>query len=183
MDPKDIEKLLKSVPQQYRATLLSYLSGAYNPLTTSDTGSALWNQYANDANTPKTIQELMSLIDQGYNEFQIQAYVDQQQQDGNGFVGDSQMQASTLKALAKKLQEDKTSVKNEDVFTKMGVSSPLDVYTKETVPIPESQLKKIVSLQKANKPNIEAQSQAEQDYQKALFDYNVCTKQVSNGTR
>jgi len=180
MDPKEIQKLLKLVPQAQRATLLAYLSGNYNPMS-GGTNSALWNQYADSPDTPQTIQELMGLVEQGYNEFQIQAFIDQQEPDDNGFIGDSQMQATTLKSLAKKLQEEKSSLKNEDVFTKLGVSSPLDLYTSETVPLPESQVKVIEQLRKSGKSYALDALKADQDYQKALFNYQFGERKYQTG--
>lgn len=172
MDPKDIEKLLKTVPSKYRSALLAYLSGSYNPLSTASSGGDLWNQYSGE-DTPATIRKYMDMIEQGYNPFQIEAAIDQDTQDANGFVGDSQMQSDTLKNLMTAMRKEKTTAQQSDVFSQMNISSPLEVYTADTVPLPDSQMKKILKLQVGNKPYEEAQSKANFDYQNALLKYKT----------
>ena len=168
---KDIKKLMNMSPEKLRAWAI--MSGLIPADTLGGSDTPLWNQYSQAPDTPEEVQTLMAQIESGANPFQIEAAIDQRSGgDADAMIGT--MSARTLKALAKAMYKEYTSASpGGDFLSKAGLSSPYDIYTEETVPLPKSVLDKIAKIQASEaggkkKYNV---NKAEQEYQQALIKF------------
>ena len=117
--------------------MLAYLAGVYDPVSAQgkNAGGALWSQYSQ--NPDPTIQDIISKIEGGADEFYLNSYI-----DAMGDVSQTGFQVGDLKGLAKALQKEYTGASSgssyggkQDVWSKAGLRNPLDLYTAEDAPL------------------------------------------------
>jgi hypothetical protein len=142
--------------------LLAVLAGVYTPPVETG-GGTLYNQYkATEAQNPDIINRILYNIENGMNEYEIEADIDAAIAElGQNFdvanvnaygqsVTPLGMAPDTLKSMAKAMQKEYSSDKGKaDYWQKAGLRNPIDVYTIEDVPMSAQSQMSIQDIQSA----------------------------------
>lgn len=117
--------------------MLAFLAGVYTPDVDQGGMGTLWSSYAGNPDYP-VVQDIISKIEGGADPYYLGSYIDSLGGNTDSF------QPEDLKGLTRALYKEYTgSKKKDDVWSKAGLRSPLDVYSVEDVPISESVAKLI----------------------------------------
>lgn len=169
---------------------IAMLSGAYDPVaaqgdTVAGSGQ-LWNTYAGNPDYPE-LQSIINTISQGGDQYQVQEQVNRVLggKDTAGFFS-----ADNLSKLAQGLYKEYTGggtssgkAAKQDVFSKAGIRSPLDVYTAQDVPVPDAVNKSLVSLIPAFSSIMEKTKQAKAAESGALRDWKSAQNEEAKNVK
>lgn len=131
--------------------LLLALAGVLDPMSGQGAGqsSGIYNQFANDPNTPATVQQVMDWVDQGLNKYQIESMVTQLP---DAVVMDGGYTKKQLVSMANDMTKQRSTGADKNVFEKAGYRNPNDVYTAADVPLSAGSQKRMMELQAEYKP-------------------------------
>lgn len=118
--------------------LLGLLTGGFDPMTMSPGAGGDWSRYAGNPEYPE-LQKIISEIEAGRDQYQISSAVDALTAGGGTLDG---FQPQDFKNLALNLQKEYSGGDNADWFRAAGLSSPLQQYTAETVPMDEASMRR-----------------------------------------
>jgi hypothetical protein len=130
--------------------LLLALAGVLDPMSGQGAGqsSGIYNQFANDPNTPATVQQVMDWVDQGLNKYQIESMVTQLP---DAVVMDGGYTKKQLVSMANDMTKQRSTGADKNVFEKAGFRNPNDVYGLEDVPLNANNQKMIYDIQQEGK--------------------------------
>lgn len=152
--------------------LLMYLSGAYNPMSgVGGTNSALWTQYAGNPEYPAT-NEIINLITQGADEFQVKAAANRLTEKQQTDVFDSDTFVQLASALAKDYRKNQPGGEN-DYWSKEGLYRPEDVYTEANLPMGPQLLAYLQDYQSKESGLMEEAERLRQQADKASKEYKA----------
>ena len=118
-------------------SMLAYLAGVYDPTTQMDMGGAasqVWDTYYGNENYPE-LQPVLDIIAQGGDQYQAQAALDAAVAEGGTLGPFSYETARSLVNDAYKEVSGGGGKKKNDVFSKAGLPSPIDVYDESNLPL------------------------------------------------
>ena len=144
-------KNLSGMLNNMDSPLLLALAGVLDPMVAqgSSQSSGIYNQFANDPNTPATVQQIMDWVDQGLNKYQIESMVNQLPDD---VVTDGGYSKDQLISMANDMTKHRSSGEDKNVFEKAGFRNPNDVYTVDDVPLSANSQKRLRELEAEYKP-------------------------------
>jgi hypothetical protein len=131
--------------------LLLALAGVLDPMSGQGAGqsSGIYNQFANDPNTPATVQQVMDWVDQGLNKYQIESMVTQLP---DAVVTDGGYTKKQLVSMANDMTKQRSTGADKNVFEKAGYRNPNDVYGLMDAPLSADSQKRLVELQTEYEP-------------------------------
>lgn len=145
--------------------LLLALAGAIDPLALEQSsGGGLYNQYANDPNTPDAVRAIMDYLDQGANKYQIQSELAKMPSE---VITQSGYTPEMLDALASDMYSQRQKGEDKNVFAKAGFRNPSEVYTAADVPLGVDAQLKLAELRAGMKEPLSALSREQQRGAKA----------------
>jgi hypothetical protein len=111
--------------------------------------SGIYNQFANDPNTPATVQQVMDWVDQGLNKYQIESMVTQLP---DAVVMDGGYTKKQLVSMANDMTKQRSTGADKNVFEKAGYRNPNDVYGLMDTPLSADSQQRLVELQTEYEP-------------------------------
>ena len=146
-------KNLSSLMGNMDNCLLLAFGGVLDPMVAqgSSQSSGIYNQFANDPNTPATVQQVMDWVDQGLNKYQIESMVTQLP---DAVVMDSGYTKKQLVSMANDMTKQRSSGEDKSglgKLTQAGYRNPNDVYSPMDVPLNAANQKMIYDIQQTGK--------------------------------
>jgi hypothetical protein len=134
--------------------LLLALAGVLDPMSGQGAGqsSGIYNQFANDPNTPATVQQVMDWVDQGLNKYQIESMVTQLP---DTVVTDGGYTKKQLVSMANDMTKQRSSGTDKSglgKLTQAGYRNPNDIYGLMDVPLSAGSQKRLAELQTGYEP-------------------------------
>jgi hypothetical protein len=160
MDPQVVQMLMQymaaakggnknvsSISNNLSDPVLLAMAGVLDPYYGAGAGSTTYGQFANDPSTPAAVRAVMDYVDQGMNQYQIEAQINNLDDD---VIKDSGYTDEMLISMGRDMVKE-GGKKGSNVFTKAGLRNPNDVYTEADVPIVGSALRLLQDQQKRKK--------------------------------
>jgi hypothetical protein len=147
---KDGNKNLSGMLNNMDNSLLLALAGVLDPMSAqgSSQSSGIYNQFANDPNTPATVQQVMDWVDQGLNKYQIESMINQLP---IAVVTDGGYTTKQLISMANEMTKQRYSGTDKSALgelTQAGYRNPNDVYA----PLSANSQKRLAELQTEYEP-------------------------------
>ena len=171
-------KNLSSLMGNMDNSLLLAFAGVLDPMVAqgSSQSSGIYNQFANDPNTPATVQQVMDWVDQGLNKYQIESMVTQLPED---VVRDGGYTKKQLVSMANDMTKQRSTGADKNVFEKAGYRNPNDVYGSMDVPLNANNQKMIYDIQQEGKTGSLGSEAKAQNATKALAKLRAGTSVMS----
>lgn len=172
-------KNLSSLMGNMDNSLLLAFAGVLDPMVAqgSSQSSGIYNQFANDPNTPATVQQVMDWVDQGLNKYQIESMITSQIPDA--VVTDSGYTKKQLISMASEMSKQRSTGADKGVFEKAGYRNPNDVYTSMDVPLNAANQKMIFDIQQTGKTGSQGSEAKAQNATEALAKLRAGTSIMS----
>jgi hypothetical protein len=127
-------KNVSSISNNLSDPVLLALAGVLDPYYGAGDSSTTYGQFANDPSTPAAVRAVMDYVDQGMNQYQIEAQINNLDDD---VIKDSGYTDDMLISIGRDMVKE-GGKKGSNVFTKAGLRNPNDVYTEADVPLNEN---------------------------------------------
>ena len=163
-------KNLSSLLGNMDNSLLLAFAGVLDPMVAqgSSQSSGIYNQFANDPNTPATVQQVMDWVDQGLNKYQIESMVTQLP---DAVVMDGGYTKKQLVSMANDMTKQRSSGTDKSGLGKLiqaGYRNPNDVYGLMDVPLNAANQKMISDIQQTGKTGSQGSEAKAQNAKAAL---------------
>jgi hypothetical protein len=160
MDPQVVQMLMQymaaakggnknvgAISNNLSDPVLLAMAGVIDPYYGTGAGSTTYGQFANDPSTPAAVRAVMDYVDQGMNQYQIEAQINSLDDD---VIKDSGYTDEMLISMGRDMVKE-GGKKGSNVFTKAGLRNPNDIYTEADVPMTGGMLKLLENQQKRKK--------------------------------
>lgn len=161
-------KNLSSLMGNMDNSLLLAFAGVLDPMVAqgSSQSSGIYNQFANDPNTPATVQQVMDWVDQGLNKYQIESMINTQIPDS--VATDGGYTKKQLISMASEMSKQRSTGADKSVLEKAGYRNPNDVYSSMDVPLNAANQKMIFDIQQTGKTGSQGSEAKAQNATEAL---------------
>lgn len=148
------------VTKNLQDPILGVLTGSYNPMADMAAGGGdLWNTYSQIGDPD--MSAVLNLIQGGADKYQVSSAINQLYGANPQAFAGLGMQPEDVSSLARDLQKEYTSGGKQQWWEEAGLSSPVETYTLETVPLAGKAAQRVAELQKSQ-IDIESKKQKEQ---------------------
>jgi hypothetical protein len=144
MDPQVVQMLMQymaaakggnknvsSISNNLSDPVLLALAGVLDPYYGAGDSSTTYGQFANDPSTPAAVRAVMDYVDQGMNQYQIEAQINNLD---DKVIKDSGYTDDILISMGRDMVKE-GGKKGSNVFTKAGLRNPNDIYELDDVPL------------------------------------------------